>query len=315
MAITLTEGEKYSTTTLQKVVTDLLAKESRITEILPFETILGNSLTYNVVTSRSGASLYDVGDTWDESTPTVTQHTATLKIIGGDADIDKFLLKTRSNQMDLKGQVVNDKIRAVNEKFMDTFFYGTTATAKNFNGLQVLLASTAYNTVHASTAANSTGAALSMARLRQANDLVTGYKNAKRVVVMTKTVRTRISVFLDSIGSAFPRGVNEYGKNIALWDDMEIVTDDNLLDTETISSDAYSSKTAGHTSTIFILTMQAQACCGIHSGDMIQVEDLGTLETKDAQRIRVKWYVSLKLEDIRSCAKVDGILTTSAAAA
>ncbi len=304
---TLTEGNKYSTTILQKVVTDLLAKESRGTELLPFEDIKGNSLTYDVITSNSGAAFYSPGDTWAESTPVLTQHTATLKILGGDADIDNFLLKTRGSAIDMKAKAVNNKIKVINETFMDSVFYGnSTSNPKSFDGLEVLLSSSTYNTV--SVGSSATGAVLSIAKLRSAIDLITGYKNEKRYIFMTKTLRRGISVYLDSIGSAFPRGVNEYGKPIAMFDEMEIVTDDNLLNTELIASGVFSAKTGGVDTSIFILTMNPQACCGLSTPERIQTEELGSLETKDAQRVRIKWYCALKLEDIRSCAKVDGVV-------
>jgi hypothetical protein len=306
MAInTLVEGNKYSTTMLQKVVTDLLAKDSRVTELMPFEDIKGNSLTYDVITTRSGASSYAVGDPWVESTPELTPHTAVLKIIGGDADVDNFLMTTR-NQIDMKTLVVNDKIRAVNEKFMNLFFYGNATTSpKEFDGLQVLMSSTTYNTVHAG---SSTGSVLSIAKLRAAIDLMMGYRNQKKFIIMTKTMRTGISVYLDSIGDKFPRTVNEYGKPIEMFDGMEIIVDDNLLNTETAASGAYTASTGGANTTIFIVTFAPQACCGLSTPERIQTKSLGELETKDATRTRIKWYCGLKLEDIRSCVKVDGVV-------
>ncbi len=313
MALTLVEGNKYSTTKLQAVVVDLLVKESKIMEHLPFETILGNSLTYNKITTDAGASFYDVGDTWIESTMVLTQATATLKIMGGDADLDNFLLKTRSNITDMKTQVVDNKIKAVKNKFLDTFFYGNATTdPKTFDGLQVLIADagTYYNTVHAG---SGTGTALSVAKLRQAIDYITGF--TADYIVMTKAMRRGLSVYLDSIGDKFPTGRDKWGQPAMMWDSIPIIVDDNLLDTETAGSGAYSAKTGGANTTIFILSFDNMSVCGIHSGDMIQVENLGALETKDATRIRIKWYVGLKFENLRSSAKVDGIVSAGAVTA
>ena len=61
-----------------------------------------------------------MGDTWTESTPTFTQVTATLKILGGDADIDNFLKSTRSNLQDLEAAVVQLKAKALQTKFEDS---------------------------------------------------------------------------------------------------------------------------------------------------------------------------------------------------
>jgi len=303
MALTLTEGNKYSTTTLKGYVIDRLGKEDPIVEVLPFEELLGNSLTYNTVTTRSGATFYSVGDTWVESTPSLTQATVTLKILGGDADIDNLLLRTRSNVIDLKGTIVDDKIKAVREKFLDTFYYGdSSSNSKEFDGLHKLMTSTTYNTVHAGT---STGTALSMTKLQQAIDLITGWKPTH--LVMSKTMRRYINVYLDSIGDKFTETRDNYGRMIEWFRGLRIVTSDHIVNTETASSGAYSAKTGGGNTTIFILTFAPKACCGVQASEGVEVEDLGNLETKDARRFRIKWYCGLKLEDLRSCAKVDGI--------
>ena len=42
-------------------------------------------------------------------------------------------------------------------------------------------------------------------------------------------------------------------------------------------------------------------------GGLIQVEDVGARETKDACRWRVKWYVSLALFSTLALARLDGI--------
>jgi len=147
---TLTEMNKYSTTELDRVVIDRLVKDSPELEALPFETLLGNSLTYNTITTDSGAGFYSPGDVWVESTPVLTQATVTLKILGGDADIDNFAQDTRANKTDLKGTVLMNKVKAVQYMFCDNFWYGDDSSApEKFDGLQVLMSSTTYNTVHA----------------------------------------------------------------------------------------------------------------------------------------------------------------------
>lgn len=311
MALTLTEGELYSTTEMQRAVIDRLVKDSEILQRLKFTTILGNSLTYDTITTDAGADVYGVGDTWVESTATVGQATANLKILGGDADIDNFLLETRANKIDLKGTVMENKVKAVQYKFLDLFFYGdATTNTKEFSGLHKLISSQTYNTVLAGA---TTGSALSVAKLREAIDLITGFKPT--VIVTTKKMKRAISVYLDSIGDRFPRSADEFGKPCDIWDGIPIIVDDHMVNTELPSSGAYSAKTGGSACSMFILNFEDPACCGLHSGKGVQVEQIGALETKDAQRFRVKWYCGLMFQDLRSCAKVDGILPASAVTA
>ena len=303
MAISsLVEMNKYSTTELEKAVIDRLVKDSPELEILPFEQMVGNSLTYNTITTDAGAAFYEPGETWAESTPALTQAYAYLKILGGDADVDNFALDTRSNKIDLKGTVLANKIKAIQYKFCDTSFYGASATvATEFDGLQTLIASTTYNTVHAG---SDTGSALSIAKLRQAIDLPRGAVPTH--MFMTKAMRRGISVYLDSIGDKFPAGRDHFGRPCTVFDGIPIYCTDHITDTEVAASGAYTTKTLGGNTTIFLLSFGGQDVCGLQNGSITTVP-LGDLETKDAQRWRVKWYCSLKMENLRTSSKVDGI--------
>jgi hypothetical protein len=304
MALTLTEGNKYSPTTLQGQVIDRLGKSDPILEVLPFKDVIGTSLTYNTVTTRSpGAAFYQVGDTWVEGTPTVTAATASLTILGGDADIDNFLKATRSNVQDLRGEVLADKIKSIKEKYLDSFYYGS-GTAPDFTGLQGLLTSTTYNTVENGT--GSAGVALPVKKLQETIDLI-GNGNIPTHMVMTKMMRRYINVYLDSIGDKFTAVRNDYGKMIEYFRGLQIVTSDVLLNTETVSTTTYGAKTGGACTSIFILTFSPTACCGIQGTNGVETVQIGDLETKDAERVRIRWYCGLMLQDLRSCAKITGV--------
>jgi HK97 family phage major capsid protein len=72
-------------------IIETIVKESSILQILPFMQVTGTAVTYNREASMPAATFYEVGDTWTEATPTFTQVHTTLKILGGDADVDNFL--------------------------------------------------------------------------------------------------------------------------------------------------------------------------------------------------------------------------------
>src|SRR5690606_25899604 len=114
---------------------------SPVLQRLPFIEIVGNGLTYNRENAPATAAFYAVGSTWDEDTPTFTQATATLKILGGDADVDHYLARTRNNVQDLEAAVVALKAKAVQQAFDDTFINGNTGVDANaFPGLDALCA-------------------------------------------------------------------------------------------------------------------------------------------------------------------------------
>src|SRR5215208_4567872 len=98
--------------------------------------MVGNALTYNRENAMASAAFFDVGDSWTESTPTFTQVSATLKILGGDADVDQYIATTRSNVQDIEAAVLELKAKAVRYKFEETFVTGDVAVdTKSFDGI------------------------------------------------------------------------------------------------------------------------------------------------------------------------------------
>ena len=136
MALTLAEGAKLSNDVLLEGVIETAIADSPVLQRMPFIEIVGNGLTYNRENAPATAGFYAVGDTWSEDTPTFTQVTATLKILGGDADVDYYLARTRSNVQDLEAAVVALKAKAVQQAFDDTFINGdVSGDAKSFDGI------------------------------------------------------------------------------------------------------------------------------------------------------------------------------------
>ena len=97
MAVTLTEGAKLSNDVLLEGVIETVINDSPVLQRLPFVEIVGNGLTYNRENAAATAAFYSVGDAWAEGTPTFTQVTTALTILGGDADVDHYLASTRNN--------------------------------------------------------------------------------------------------------------------------------------------------------------------------------------------------------------------------
>ncbi|WP_392654640.1 major capsid protein [Dehalococcoides sp. THU4] len=304
MAISLIEANKYSTTTLKGQVIDRLAKSSQILAKLPFMDVLGNSFTYNTITKDSSAEFYAPNEEWtEESTPEVTQATAQLVILGGNADIDGFLKATRSNQIDLKATVIDNKIKAVRNAFLDRFYYGDNSTnTKEFTGLHKLLTSTVYNTVHAGT---DTGTALSMAKLRAALDMLL---ESADIIVSSGLLRRSVAAYRESIGDKIPNVSIGFGASALDFDGIPWIKDEFIVNTETASSGAFAAKTGGANTSLFGLKFGDQGVCGLQSPEGVQTIELGELESKDADRTRIKWYCGLKLENIRLAVKVDGIV-------
>jgi len=292
MALTLAEASKLSNDMLLQGVVETIIKESLVLQQLPFIEIVGNGLTYNQEKTLPSIDFYDVGDTWAESTPTFEQKTANLKIMGGDADVDNFLKATRSNLQDLEAAVVELKAKALREKFEEAFIYGNSTTnPKQFDGLRkVIDTGTASDQI---IAAGASGATLTLAMLDVLIDAVKGGK--PHMLLMSRRSRRKINALVRASGGLMETDRDKWGNFVEFWDGIPIAVSDWILDTHVVSSSVETATAGGTCSTIYAFQVGEGALCGLTAPGHLTVEPIGSLETKDATRTRIKWYVSLAL--------------------
>ena len=293
MALTLAEAAKLSNDIILQGVIETIIQDSPILQLLPFIEITGNGLTYNRENTNPSAAFFDVGDTWTEGTPTFTQITATLKIVGGDADIDNFLLTTRSNIQDLQAAVIRLRAKAVQQKFEDTFVNGDTSVdTKSFDGIDKLTVGAQISTMGVN------GATLSLAKIDEVIDLVKG--GPPSMLLMSKRTRRSLNALARTAGGFLQTDRNEFGQMVQFYDGVAVGVSDYISHTKTVG-------TSADCSTIYALQMGEGALAGITAPGGLQVETIGSLETKDATRTRVKWYVTTALFNTLKVAKLTGV--------
>ena len=303
MALTLDEASKLSNDMLLQGVVETIIKDSPVLKQLPFIEIVGNVLTYNQEKTLPTIDFYDVGDTWSESTPTFEQKTASLKIMGGDADVDNFLKATRSNIQDLEAAVVELKAKALRDKFEDTFIYGDSSDNKQFDGLRKLIdTTTASDQV---IAMGATGATLTLAKLDELIDTVKGGK--PDILLMSRRSRRKINALVRAAGGMIESDRDKWGNFVQLWDGIPIGVNDWILDTHVLTGSVETATTGGTCSTIYAFQMGEGALCGLTGPGHLTVEPIGSLETKDASRTRIKWYCSLALFSSIKAAALIGV--------
>ncbi len=304
MALTLDEAAKLSNDMLLQGVVETIVKDSPILQQLPFIEIVGNGLTYNQEKTLPTIDFYDVGDTWAESTPTFEQKTANLKIMGGDADVDNFLKATRSNLQDLEAAVVELKAKALRDKFEEGFIYGdSSANAKQFDGLRKLIdTTTASDQI---IAMGGTGATLTLAKLDELIDAVKGGK--PYILLMSRRSRRKINALVRAAGGMIETDRDKWGNFVQLWDGTPVGVNDWILDTHVLTGSVETATTGGTCSTIYAFQMGEGALCGLTSPGHLTVEPIGSLETKDASRTRIKWYCSLALFSSIKAAALIGV--------
>ncbi len=293
MALTLAEAAKLSNDVLLVGVIETIVYDSPILQALPFIEIVGNGLTYNQENEAATAAFYDVGDTWAESTPTFTQKTATLKILGGDADVDNFLKATRSNIQDLEAAIVQLKAKAVQQKFEDTFINGdSTVDTKAFDGIDKLCAS------EQTVSMGANGGTLTLEKLDELIDCLKG--GTPHTLLMSRRSRRKLNALSRASGGILVTDRNEFGQMVEYYDAVPIGVCDWIADAQTVG-------TSSDCSTSYARHSGEGAVAGLTSPGGLQVEMVGSLETRDASRTRVKWYVSVAAFNTIKLAKLIGV--------
>jgi len=307
MGLTLSQSAEYANAdTLSQGVVDTFVYADPLLERMKFETYASNAYAYDQELTLPDGDWYGINEDWDSKNPTVEKQYAIMKMIGGAIDIDDFQISIHSSTNDLKQQQLEKRIKGIKKTFNETLYYGNrTTNPKEPDGLHVLINNTTYNTILADRSDTGT-VALSMSdHLDQALEMVKGYTSS--LIVTSKRLRRGILKYLRSV-SGIQSSRDDFGHMRTIWGDgnIPIVSSDHLSAAELTSSGAFSARTGGATSSIFVLTFEPGGLEGLH------VRPMETLPYKEhgngnSVRARVRWYVTWKIESLISCVKIVGI--------
>ena len=296
MAMTKAEAAKLTTDLLLRGVIETIVKESQVLALLPFMEVTGTAVTYNREATMPAATFYDVGSAWTEATPTFTQVTAPLKILGGDADVDNFLEATYADPNDIEAEVIASRAKAVAQKWSDTFFNGDTGVDPlAFDGLTKVLNGTAQEVT-----AGANGAQLTLDMMDAMIDLV--LPGRPDALLCSRRTRRKLSSLRRASGNLLETDVDAFGRRALFYDGIPLIVDDFILDTQTQGTSG-----AVCSSVYAVKFGQGAGVMGLEHGG-IQIDPLGELETKDATRWRIKWYASIAVFSMLGVARVKGIL-------
>jgi HK97 family phage major capsid protein len=295
MAMTKAEAAKLTQDMMLRGVIETIVQESRLLQLLPFMEVTGTALTYNREATMPAASFYDVGDTWTEATPTFTQVTAALKIMGGDADVDNFVQQTYANPNDIEAEVIASRAKSVAHLYCGSFYTGDSASnAKGFDGLAKAVPA------GQKVSAGTNGGQLTLDLM---DELVDRVKPGRPDAIMvSKRTRRKLSSLRRSSGNLLETDVDAFGRRAEFYDGIPLVVDDFIPDNEVQGT------SGATTSSAYAVKFGMEVgVMGLENAG-IQIERIGELETKDATRHRIKWYSGLAVFSELGVARLHGIL-------
>jgi len=314
MALTLVESAKYSQNDLQRGVIETFVIEANVLDRLPLLPINGNAYAYNEELTLPGIEFRAVNSAYAESTGTINQKTESLVILGGDADVDTFMVKTRGNLNDLRAAATRGKVKAANYKFQDAFINGDVAVdANSFDGLKKRL--TGAQVIAAG--ANGLGVlgADDNARhsfLDQLDALLALVPNAD-ALYMNASILAKIK------GSArrltiYDQTVDDFGRKIGTYQGVALIDIGNRADgTPIIPQTETQGTAAGTTSSVYAVRFgrdeSDRGVTGLTNGG-IDVRDLGEQDAKPVFRTRIEFFCGLGVFGGKAAARLTGVLNS-----
>jgi hypothetical protein len=297
MPLLRVEAEKLSNNQLVAGVIEEIIQKDELFALLPFVGVNGKAYVYERENALPTADFLDPNDTVNESAATFTEVVSKLRILAGDVDVDKFIQETLGDHNDQKAVQIGLKAKAVAQTFKDTLVNGDSAVnAKAFDGMKKLV------TGGQTLVAGANGAALTLSMLDQLCDQVPN--GADALVMRAGTIRA-YRALLYATGGIVPSMVEipNFGTAVLGHNGVPILRNDFLPGNETQGSSSVCC------SVYAVRLNEMDGMHGLYGGSSagFRIEEIGTVQNKDADRIRVKWYAGLALKSTKSLARLAGI--------
>jgi len=298
MAILLTEAQSLSNNQLEVGVVEEIVDREDLFAVLPFMGVNGKAYVYNRENTLATGEFLDPNEVVPESHSTFTEVVTKLRILIGDVDVDKFIAGTLSDKNTQKGLQIAQKAKGMARQYKQTLVNGdAAANPKEFDGLvnlvdpsQILIA-------------GANGASIDLSLMDKLLDQV---PNGADVVFMHSAVARAFRAVLRAAGATHSADLmlSDFGRPMLTHNGVPILINDFLALNEDQGT------ATGATTSIYAARLnEVDGLHGIYGGGTagLVVEDIGTVQDKDATRTRLKWYSSLVLKSTKSLAVLKGI--------
>jgi len=272
-----------------------------VLKYLPFINVPGSAYTYIAEGQLSGVAFRGINESYGTSTGVVNPETERLRIVGGDLDVDKALIKTHG--AGIRSTQERMKVKALSLYYASKIVNGDSeADPREFDGLRKRITGTQLFAAGSS----SGGDALSLAVLDDAIDQVDGPTH----LIMSKKMRALLSQAAKNpnVAGYVTWDKNEFGERIMFYNDLPIlVTDYDSNGVQVIDfNEANPGGGSAVGTSIYVVKLGDDGVVGIQN-DIMEVKDLGEMNDKPVLRTRIEWLTSLAVMNGRSAARVWGI--------
>lgn len=302
MAMTLHEiSKQYSGDVVRSTVIEMFAEATPLMSALRWEDIPGGAYAYNQEGILPGVAFRGINEGYAESVGVLNPQVEVLRLLGGDLDFDKALLKTHG--ANARSDHERMKIKALGLYMDKKLIKGdSVADPKEFDGLQNRI--TGNQLIYAGT--SNGGDPASLAKLDELIDLVDNPTH----LIMSKAMRRRLSAASRSasVGGYITYTQDTFGRKVTQYNDLPILeVDYDETGARILGFNELASTGATATaSSIYCVNLSPRYVVGLKNGDP-EVADLGEIDAKPVLRTRIDWLAGFATLHGRGAARLGGI--------
>jgi hypothetical protein len=305
-SITLAESAKLAQDELAAGVIENIVTVNELFDLLPFDSIDGNSLAYNRENVLGDVQMAGVGTTITaKNSATFTKVNSGLTTIIGDAEVNGLIQATRSGDgNDQTATQIASKAKSCGRKYQDQMINGD-GTGDNLTGLMGLVAGS-QSIFAGGDAAN--GAPLSFEDLDALIDMVVDKDGQVDYLMMNGRTRRAYLALLRSLGGTSPGDIYTMpsGRQVPSYRGIPILRNDWVPVNQTRG-------TATNATSVFAGTFddgsRTHGLAGLTAAREagIKIKYVGEKEDADESITRVVWYCGLALFSEKGLACLKGV--------
>lgn len=301
--LTLLEAAKLALAngeTKRASVIAMFAQQSAWLRAMQFINIPGNSYGYNVEGALPGVAFRGINEAYPESTGIINPQAESLRIAGGDLDVDKALVRTMGLGVRSRHEAL--KIKALAAEITRVLIKGDSETnPREFDGLQ----KRCVNAQLISNGTTSGGDPLSLANLDALLEAVPG----ANVIMIPRVMRPRFTALMrnQTLAGNIMQTRDQFGSLYETYNGIPIVPaypDNDGVDPLGFNEAAQNGGTTA--ASIYAARIGDGYLQMIQNGTM-DVTDLGELDSLPVLRTRVEWLIGMVIEHGRAAARLYGI--------
>lgn len=314
-ALTLAQAALLEKNTYKQGILEMFTAENPVLQRLPFQEVGGNSYIYDYEKKLPGTGFRAVNETYDRSHGQTDQRSVGLSICGGDLDVDKFIIKTRSGRYDQRTTQEAMQVKALSLAFLKNFFDGDRAASgsKAFDGVNVLLADTWYsnkgvNYEPVAAGIYSWDATTGRSPLKDALDLaINKMKGKPDVIYLNKDVKLWLSWAAEK-SNQVSIGIDQWGYKVDQYRGIPLIEiEEDASGTAILGFDETTSGSTANTASVYLMRFgEDEFVAGIQNGG-VDVRDLGEVDEGPWMRTRIEWYAAIANFHPRGMVRIKGV--------